>query len=312
MSRPLDNDTIQSFREACIDGEVQTVQSMINANGEEISRSADYNGWTPLHYVCESSNPSLNIVQLLVSIGGEAAVTAANRYGDTPLHSACESDNPSFDIVQLLVSIGGEAAVTAATRSERIPLHCACKSSNPSLDIVQLLVSIGGEAAVTATDRYGWTPLHCACNSSNPSFPVIEFLLETGGCSNWDEITPFMMRREATFQETPILHLAIATGAPPNVLRDFIDRFDNCIDVADSNGRYPLHNAIEAGLSWENGIQIIVEHVGEAGIIGNTDPVTGLFPFMLAAAGDAHDLSSVYELLRMDTNCCVAQTISYL
>merc|ERR1719223_398761 len=248
---------------------------MINANGEVILRSADEDGWTPLHYVCRSSNPSLDIVQLLVSIGGEAVVTAAEFRG-------------------------------------RTPLHYACMSRNPSLDIVQLLVSIGGEAAVTATAVYGFTPLHCACMSDNPSFPVIEFLLETGGCSNWDEIASFVMRREATFQETPILHLAIATGAPPNVLRGFIDRFDSSIGVADSNGRYPLHNAIEAGLSWENGIQKIVEHVGEAGIIGNTDPVTDLFPFMLAAAGDAHDLSSVYELLRMDTNCCVAQTISNL
>eukprot|EP01083_Nonionella_stella_P003083 8768_1 len=99
MSRPLDNDTIRSFCQACIDGEVRTVQSMINANGEEISRSVDWGGFTPLHIACESSNPSLEIVQLLVSTGGEAAVTAADEYGWTPLHRACRGNNPSLDIV---------------------------------------------------------------------------------------------------------------------------------------------------------------------------------------------------------------------
>jgi ankyrin repeat protein len=51
---------------------------MINDNGKVISRAANGRGETPLHVVCMSSNPSLDIVQLLVNAGGEAAVTVTD------------------------------------------------------------------------------------------------------------------------------------------------------------------------------------------------------------------------------------------
>jgi hypothetical protein len=49
------------------------------------------------------------------------------------------------------------------------------------------------------------------------------------------------------------------------------------------------------GLKWENGMKEVAVESREE--VGNADALTALFPFMLAAAGQSSDLSSIYELM---------------
>jgi hypothetical protein len=88
------------------------------------------------------------------------------------------------------------------------------------------------------------------------------------------------------------------------------DRLDNAIDLVlfddkhaiskrDRNGRLPLHVALEnCNLAWPNMISRMISHKKSA--ITERDPITGLYPYHLAAVSKVHhgNLSCIYELLR--------------
>lgn len=85
---------------------------------------------------------------------------------------------------------------------------------------------------------------------------------------------------------------------------------ERCACIKDKDSRYALHTAADNGLSWNNGLSYIVD--ANETILDCKDPVTGLYPFMLAAAGDRSNLDSIFELLHRtpDTLCCLNQSIS--
>jgi len=67
--------------------------------------------------------------------------------------------------------------------------------------------------------------------------------------------------------------------------------------VVGKDGRYPMHVAASNSLKWESGLKYIVE-ANYLPLI-ETDPTTGLYPFMLTAAGQNADLEATYQLLRL-------------
>lgn len=63
--------------------------------------------------------------------------------------------------------------------------------------------------------------------------------------------------------------------------------------IYDDDGRLPLHLASDIGLEWCSGTEDIL--CSNMIALQTQDPVTGLYPFMLAGVGDA-DLTSVWRL----------------
>ena len=66
--------------------------------------------------------------------------------------------------------------------------------------------------------------------------------------------------------------------------------------MPDSDGRLPIHLAAESGKEWENGVQSLALAFPSG--VSTVDPVSGLYPFMIAATGAMSDLDCIYELLR--------------
>ena len=107
-----------------------------------------------------------------------------------------------------------------------------------------------------------------------------------------------------------VLHVAAEQaayreGSWQDIIEYLIFRNDgiNCARMRDDSGRLPIHSATANMLSWSNGLEDITEANFSALTI--PDPVTNLYPFMLAAHGDAAlsvpaDLNSVYTLLRLN------------
>lgn len=62
--------------------------------------------------------------------------------------------------------------------------------------------------------------------------------------------------------------------------------------------RYPIHVAADKSLKWEKGLKMIVE-ANYAPLI-KPDDYSGLYPFMLSAAGKRADLETTYRLLRLN------------
>mmetsp|Transcript_24887 Transcript_24887/g.28772 ORF Transcript_24887/g.28772 Transcript_24887/m.28772 type:complete len:576 (+) Transcript_24887:18-1745(+) len=68
---------------------------------------------------------------------------------------------------------------------------------------------------------------------------------------------------------------------------------------ANMHGDLPLHHALKVGLSWDDGLSDIVNHFSNVAIV-SVDVSTGLYPFMLAAAGESNDsrLNTTFRFLK--------------
>ena len=69
----------------------------------------------------------------------------------------------------------------------------------------------------------------------------------------------------------------------------------------DKDGNLPLHLAVSSGKKWECGVHTLLQAFPEA--LRMRDCQHCLFPFMLAARGERHDVDVTFELLRADPSC---------
>lgn len=70
----------------------------------------------------------------------------------------------------------------------------------------------------------------------------------------------------------------------------------DCAKIRDGAGRLPIHIATEMGLRWNEGVGLIV-FAHDKGL-EEKHCVTGLYPFMMAAAGRSNDLNTIFMILR--------------
>jgi hypothetical protein len=75
----------------------------------------------------------------------------------------------------------------------------------------------------------------------------------------------------------------------------------SCACLKDKTSRYPLHEATEKGIALSEGLENILSSNFDA--VREPDGLTGLHPFMLAAAEPKSNLNSVFHLLQQDPSC---------
>lgn len=63
------------------------------------------------------------------------------------------------------------------------------------------------------------------------------------------------------------------------------------------NGRLPLHLLLEIGCDWSNGVSLVAADAPQS--LRRQDPITSLFPFMLASSNGSN-LNTIYMLLKQD------------
>ena len=85
-----------------------------------------------------------------------------------------------------------------------------------------------------------------------------------------------------------------------SLLKDFISLSPERTSTSDSMGVFPLHSSLKSGKVWQQGVQELAATTPE--IIEERDQYTNLLPFMISAVvrGDAKNLTTTYELLRMN------------
>jgi len=67
-------------------------------------------------------------------------------------------------------------------------------------------------------------------------------------------------------------------------------------NLKDEQGRLPLFIALEQGVQWWDGLNMILK--GNGGAIEDIDVATGLEAFMLSAVGTNTNLETVFKLLQ--------------
>lgn len=100
----------------------------------------------------------------------------------------------------------------------------------------------------------------------------------------------------------------------PSVIQILLEANADASQKHGDNERLPLHLAILSGKKWDEGVQAIRNAYPDAGSM--TEPVTGLYPFMLAAivgagefkdyltSGKDADLYTIFELFRSEPISC--------
>ena len=251
-----------------------------------------------LHYA-SSGLASSSVIRMLIEVGGIEILTATNDEGHTALqHMIANYSTPRgrfFNrIIHLLVEYGIEYDV-----AEPYSVGGLFCNSELQRGIINAKWSLGLGTLVKQIDDI------------------------------YEEGVQNQNQHECFSKQLPLLHAVVHCNLSQQIIQD-VARHSNCVYRIDSFGFIPIELAIKEGIKWDQGLKDIVQTLVEQrqkrrrrgsklctaaqyGLqwtngmkevaqedmnrISNVDEITGLNVFMLAAAGDDSDLTSVYELL---------------
>lgn len=119
--------------------------------------TANGEGLTSLHYVCEFNRPEMiDTLQQLGSLGNSPEdklnLNAQDKYGWTPLH--CAAHHGNIACVKKLLSL--KADVNIPNQVGKTCLHLACARNRGTI----VSVLLAGGASLVQQDHQGMTPLH--------------------------------------------------------------------------------------------------------------------------------------------------------
>ena len=267
---------------------------MILWQAPELAAVPNPDGELPLHWAVRLSAPNEQIDNLLTACP-ESGTWAKDNGGNTPLTLLW--DRHCEGILEQWWADRGE--VRNLHSWKRIMLFFRCE--------------IVDEDECDGEIVFGDTPLHVASRCPCPPgfFPL---LLQ-------------VFREDAVRRDTKgrlPLHLA-CSNAFANRSTDVLSKVQALVSVCrdacncvDFEGRKPFHVALEAGITWEEGLKELVE--SEPRLMNGRDPRTNLDPFLLAATAEhaarslripfmegkksseysRNTLDTVYKLLRME------------
>ncbi|XP_044739534.1 ankyrin repeat domain-containing protein 16-like [Chrysoperla carnea] len=188
---------------------------------------------------------------------------------ETALHYAC--DGGYYDLVRYLLTYFEPRTVNVQTSNLKTPLHCAAQFCH--YNVVQLLIDFGAD--VNALKNGDWTPVMLACmKTGENAFRTIDILVRNKANlthKNYEGWTAFMLAcREGDLQIVKYLadanpypiatanrkkrypiHIACLHGhlkiVEEILNRHDSDRYENILEVKDSSGHLPFHDAVLSG-----------------------------------------------------------------
>lgn len=296
------NDAIKALVEAC-------PQSAASQNKE---------GETPLHLAAEGASEQ---VQLTLLKACPKALITQDKYGDTPCHRAVTLGSSTevlehfvmvhpdvidiennqgitsfmilpkgYEDAQSLSDIDEDGEFWDDWESAMIFLkasysRCRTKSKDGKFMVVQAVAATRCPRALLkacirlfpsqllSMDSKGRVPLSIASRSLRFNEPQInidgtrETPKEKSGRELNETVVQIILRAET-----------------------------KAASIADNDGRYPLIHAIENGIDWHEGLQDILNAYPQC--LDEKEPVSNLYPFMLAGASKGASITTIFSLLR--------------
>ncbi len=282
------------------------VREITRFGGKELLLQQDAFGNNILHSLCSHSTyrqnitDNVGIIRYFVDVAGKDLILQQNNEGNTSMHLVCMK--PSFDLIQCFIDRGGNASIGMVNKYGDLPIHLLVRRFNhkSDLDSLKLLIDEGISFGIGGEYAIGGLFLQCQrLHCRGERITILEMLMKK-----------IRSQRKKLFFDIdnmvyglPIIQAAIeAKVADIEVIRDLIIYFDWSIVTRNNLGQLPIHIGAANGLSWKHGgMKLIADACKES--LYEIDPVTGLFPYALAAAGDS-DLETIYRLVQ-----CSVQTI---
>eukprot|EP00526_Cylindrotheca_closterium_P018268 CAMPEP_0113614734 /NCGR_PEP_ID=MMETSP0017_2-20120614/7327_1 /TAXON_ID=2856 /ORGANISM="Cylindrotheca closterium" /LENGTH=366 /DNA_ID=CAMNT_0000523927 /DNA_START=76 /DNA_END=1176 /DNA_ORIENTATION=- /assembly_acc=CAM_ASM_000147 len=309
-------------------------------------------GWTILHFLCAVPPVPDDIFQSVVELYPEATRLRGKKWGQTPLHVLCRNSQKSVRKVQIILKHMEPEDLLIGTNVGSTALHCAC-ASHAWIPVLEELIQANPKIVLAKTyDQH--TALVALFQAHLQTIPghlqLVRILKgekveENHFTKFWEKVllmatTAFKLSPnyspdiEADFENYG-LHGLQFLRAPLQLQQVAIKLHPEWVSVADSEGNYPLHNAVirkpirikdvklirdlataypEAAskrntkgeepifialrerMAWDAGIEALVKAQPE--ILSSIDSETGLYPFLLAASLDGKvALETTYQLL---------------
>lgn len=297
------------------------VLSWIAFNTDEVGSLRDRKGQTVLHHASLFRAP-VDIIESILWAAPELA-SVANQDGEVALHWAIRLSTSSH-ILNLLLQADPESAFVSDYQNST-PLSLLWERRQSALfgiwrydrqrflkecNLWKRILSIFQAVDKVQNPMHPelFFPLHVAARRCTPpglfSF-MIEIYKDQLSIKDTDGQTPLTLScQSASSNRSPdiLTKIQLILREDPTQAKHK-DKF--------SNGRYPLHHALDSGISWNEGIEALIETFPSS--LSERDPVSGLFPFALAAIHNKSDiyqfnerdsvdfqLTTVYSLLRED------------
>jgi len=321
-------------------------------NPIDLLKQRDNDGLNPMHNICNNPNVSVEIVRLLVDEAGADIVSQKDNNGSTPLHNSCRclTFYKAKEVIKYICDIGGRSLLIETDHSGELPIHWFARSfyrsfdtKDSNLEILNTLIQegiryqVGGEFGIGGL----FEDIHIAAKSKT----IFEALMSK------PSITPeiFISAIERVVIGTPILHAAIKKKVSSKVIQNISTFYPWSLSIRDkTRNELPIQVAVRLGLKWDEGMKYIVEshrnnytettgshrprdliHIGASfgmqwdcgmsDIVQNDneqvvkiDPVTGLPPCVLAAAGEESHLETIHGLIQCRTDFFVEFIIKWI
>ncbi|CAJ1954354.1 unnamed protein product [Cylindrotheca closterium] len=325
------------------------LRTALKEQKDELTQIDKRRGWTVLHYMCAIPSIPDDIFATAVRLYPIAtSVQGTSPYCHLPLHVFCGAQDHSFCKVQVLLEHmrPDDLLVTSYTRGSL--LHHAYRKQ-VRLSILQELIRANPKI-VLLRHHFQLTPLHAeqygllqvryllrgikVDERRFQEYWAKVVLIATAAfklSTNYDPASsiegniedytlhglqflhaPHSIQHAATIlhpkwasipdsQGNYPLHNAILDIPPKNIflppfVKEILEAFPEAVMKRNTEGESPIFVAMRKGMTWEKGIKDIVRTHPES--LYSTDHQTGLFPFLLAASlNQEANMETSYQLL---------------
>uniref|UniRef100_A0ABD2WWG8 Uncharacterized protein n=1 Tax=Trichogramma kaykai TaxID=54128 RepID=A0ABD2WWG8_9HYME len=276
-----DNEGRTALHAAIFNGNINLVHILLSRGASP--NSADKNGFTPLHFVCQREDDNVYLARTFFEIGEKfnkpVRIDSRDEDGNTPLHMAIHKDH--VNLVGFLLRRG--ANPNSPNKDGETPLHRICEANIDDL-AVEMLFKICDEKhqsmQVDAQDKMGQTPLHAAITKGN--MKLVEILMRRGANPNLATnigSTPLHYSCKRDVDEDELMKRFFEIGVDVNNLVQ--------VDPRDKSGNTPLHWAMKRGH------KSMAELVLRKGADPHSTNDKGETPLHIVCAKEGDDLETV-------------------
>ena len=288
-------DEIDAYLEACEPAlprdslQVEKMKLIIDCDPFVLSR-VDDNGMIPIQRACIPGSPwhiaHVTYRSMLIVLAIDHAIhpgyDGAGGLFETNLGTACAMD--------LLIEDVRQSLYNDSFRESMDVLQCCCLAANRELygdnDPSFLHASIGLVPCFFMKNLMGFHKNDFAKRDSFGNTLLLKAIL-----------VATTQRNQYKYQDWEGLF---------EILLDPVSGGGNQLASLLTSDCLALHTAAEKGLKWEEGMRLVLEANRNA-VNRKEQKISGLYPFMLAAAGETSDLTSIFHLILENPLLCTAK-----
>mmetsp|Transcript_16083 Transcript_16083/g.23508 ORF Transcript_16083/g.23508 Transcript_16083/m.23508 type:complete len:343 (-) Transcript_16083:193-1221(-) len=252
-------------------------------------------GWTVLHWICRTGNPSYETLSVVLDAWPDAARENAGSAG-TPLHLICINESASLEMLSAVLNAWTEAA-REKDRYGWTPLHNICINESASLETLSVVLNAWPEAA-REKDEDSWNPLHLICTNESASLKMVQTiadaLVEGKGNRTSHSVISLISAVEYYLEKD-------ADDVYDEVIRDDIKKLLHHLSslYKEDNQSNPSPREIMThfiNTSWWNGVWLVVNR--HPSIAKTMKLQTTLMTDFLFTAGKRLSLASMMEVIK--------------